>query len=55
LTRRRLLDDTQPKKRQRLVSPAGFETALPTSQQPETQGLDHAVTAIGQFEEFNVL
>jgi len=51
----RLLDNTQPNKRQTRVSPAGFEPALPTSEQPETQAADRAATAIGQFEGFNVL
>ena len=29
------------------MSPAGFETAIPTNEQPQTHALDRAATGIG--------
>jgi hypothetical protein len=48
---RSLPDDTQQAQETHIHAPAGFEPAIPASDQPQTDDLDRAVTGIGTRDE----
>jgi len=41
-------DSTQQKQQTDIHAPAGFETAIPTRELPQTYALDYATTGIGE-------
>jgi hypothetical protein len=47
LTQRPLPDNTQHSKETDIHAPAGFEPAIPASEQPQTKALDGTTTGIG--------